>query len=141
MSQWGMIKSGVIILGCLALTACGLPVRREKLEDKYVLFAADAPEDLSICREVGKNSCDGGVPATIAAVGMDGRYIVAAQHPDNNKSITRYYVIDLTVPQSEINGVTGPLTKAQFDDKRRVLDLPPLKWKVDDTYALDRTGQ
>ncbi len=136
-----MIKWGAIIFGCLGLTACGQPVRREKLEDKYVLFAADVPEDLSICREVGKNSCDGGVPATIAAVGMDGRYIVAAQNPGNKKAITQYYFIDLTVPQSEMNGVTGPLTKAQFDDKSRQLDLPRLKWKVDSTYALDRTVQ
>ena len=128
-----------IAMACLALAACGAPVRREKLEEKYVLFAADVPEDLSICREVGHNSCDGGVPPTIAAVGMDGRYIVAAQHPGNNKAITQYYIIDLTVPQSEVNGVTGPLAKAQFDAKSRDLDLPRLKWTVDDTYSLDRS--
>lgn len=131
------MKSWAFILGCLALAACGGPVRREKLEAGYVLFAADVPEDLSICRAV-HDGCIGGIPATISAVGMDGRYIAAAQHPGNNKAITQYYFIDLTVPQSELNGIIGPLSQAEFDARSRDLDLPRLKWTVGGDYALER---
>ena len=132
------MKLYLALLGCLALAACGQPVRREKLEAGYVLTAMDRPEDLSICREIGHSTCAGGIGPTIAAVGWDGRYIVAAQHPDNNKALTQYYFIDLTVPNSEMEGVTGPLTRAQFDVKSQELALPRLTWTVDETYSLRR---
>jgi len=132
------MKLPTIALVCLALTACGQPVRREKLEAGYVLTAIDRPEDLSICREIGHSTCAGGIGPTITAIGMDRRYIVAAQHPGNNKARIQYYFIDLKVSNSEVDGVTGPLSRAQFDTKSQELDLPRLNWTVDETYSLKR---
>ncbi len=125
------------VLACLMLTACGAPVRNEKLEAGYRLMAIDEPSMLMICKLDKGGGCLESVPATIRAVGMDSRYIVAEQHAMDAPR-TNYYFIDLNVPNSEINGVTGPLTQTQFEAKSRELDLPKLAWAVDGTYSLKR---
>jgi hypothetical protein len=124
-------------LTTIALTACGYPVRREKLIGGFVLMAVDKPEDLRICYEIPK-SCIGGTPATVSRVGWNKHYIVAEQHPNNDKAISSYWIIDLTMPDSAMSGVTGPLTKDAFDKKTRELGLPTLSLKVDASYALNR---
>jgi hypothetical protein len=129
-----------ICLGLLSvvLSGCGYPVRREKLIDKYVLFAPDEPHDLSICREIASGSCVGGIEGTIAAVGMNKHYISALQHPHNNPAISNYWYIDLTVADSEFKGVTGPLTKEAFETATHTSDVPLLTLPVDKTYSLHR---
>ncbi|WP_303831342.1 hypothetical protein [Asticcacaulis taihuensis] len=134
------MKHTWIGLGLLsvALSGCGYPVRREKLVDKFVLFAADDPQDLSICREIGSGSCVGGIEGTIAAVGMNKHYISALQHPHNNPAILNYWYIDLTVADSEFKGVTGPLTKEAFETATQTSDIPLLTMPIDKTYCLQR---
>ncbi|MCR6660670.1 MAG: hypothetical protein NVV72_15485 [Asticcacaulis sp.] len=130
---WGAL--GLISIG---LAGCGYPARREKLADKYVLFAPDIPQDLSICRETPPHSCIGGIDGTIAAVGMNKRYISALQHPDNNPDISNYWYIDLTVPDSEFRGITGPLTREAFETATQEKDVPLLTMPVDETHSLHR---
>lgn len=134
------MKRTWIGLGCLcvALTGCGYPARREKLIDKYVLFAADNPQDLSICREITSGSCVGGIDGTIAAVGMNKHYISVLQHPHNNSAISNYWYIDLRIKGSEFKDVTGPLTKEAFETSIRSSNVPLMTMPVDDTYSLQR---
>lgn len=120
-----------------SVTACGQPVRREKLTAGYVLFAADAPETLSLCYEV-EHSCAGGIDGTIARVGWDKRYIVAEQHPGNDKTISNYYYIDTQISDSAMIGVRGPFTQAAFTAQQNALRLPSLSLTVDKDYALKR---
>jgi len=108
------------------------------LASKYVLFAADNPSDLSICRETAPNSCVGGIDGTIAAVGMNTRYISALQHPHNDPAISNYWYIDFAVPNSEFKGITGPLTKEAFETSTQKKDIPLLTMPVDETYSLHR---
>ena len=136
------MKTAITLLALLSLslTACGYPVRREKLEAGYVLLAIDRPEGLRICYEIPK-SCIGGTPSTVSRVGWNKHYIVAEQHPNNNKTISNYWIIDLTVPGSAMSSVTGPLTNEVFEKKTRELGLPSLSLKVDNTYSLKRKFQ
>lgn len=131
------IRTLMVLLAALSLTGCGFPVREEKLTSGFVLFAADLPEDLSICYEKD-GSCIGGVPATIARVGWNKRYIVAERHPDNNRNRSEYYYIDLRVPDAAMSGVTGPLSLSEFNAAASSLGLPPLSRRIDKTYSLER---
>jgi hypothetical protein len=113
----------------LSLTACGMPVREEKLTGNYVLMATDLPEDLHICY-LDDDTCYGGIDSTIARVGWDEKYIVALQHPSNDRSISNYYYIDLSVKDSAWYGVKGPFSLQDH--------LPDLSYRITESYVLDR---
>lgn len=127
----------ILVAVLLGLTSCGQPVRHEKLTGNYVLLATDLPEDLHICYSDG-TTCYGGIDSTIARVGWNEKYIVALQHPSNNRSISNYYYIDLSVKDSAAFGVIGPLSLQAFNRKTTELDLPDLSYGVTENYALDR---
>jgi hypothetical protein len=86
-----------------------------KINEKYVLFAANDQKNLSIRREPFSGGCVGGIEGTISAVGMNKNHIAALQNPRNNPAISNYWHIDLKVTHSEFKGITGPLTKEAFE--------------------------
>lgn len=61
------------------------------------------------------------------AVGWDGRYLVAKQHPANDRSTTHYFIVDSmndTSYAEPSDVVTGPLTALAFQRKSAALKLP-----------------
>lgn len=66
------------------------------------------------------------IEPTVFAVGWNDRHLVATQHPENNRSVTSYFYLDMTrQPQHPCSRqVVGPLSEAEYDDARARLALP-----------------
>src|SRR6266851_1066449 len=68
----------------------------------YVVIEIDAREQMSVGYDLEDGGYMGRVPATVFAVGWDGRYLIAKQHPYDainkseivDRSVTNYYIID-----------------------------------------------
>lgn len=93
----------------------------------YALLWIDTAENISLCRELGEGSWIGRVVAMVFAVGWDGRYVVAKQHPAGDRSKIDYFIVDSLrdsnlANQSEV--VLGPLSKEEYGKKAMELKLP-----------------
>jgi hypothetical protein len=113
-----------------ALAGCGLPVGDEQIDGPYRLFAADNMEQMHICYDLGDGGCIGRIAQTVFAVGWDESHIVAARHPNNDRSSVEYFYIvraddgpyvDPTVT------VRGPFDAQSFDQEKQRLGLPELR--------------
>jgi hypothetical protein len=93
----------------------------------YVLLWIDTPENISVSRELGDGNYIGRIDATVYALGWDGRYLVAKQHPKGDKKKVNYFIIDgatdsdYAEPQKV---VVGLLTEAEYLVRSSRLKLP-----------------
>ena len=118
-----------VLLLCAALAAgcyfdSGIPWRH----GRYGLLWIDDPHRVRLSVHAEGTSWFGLVKPIVFAVGADDRYIVAKQHPDGNKSITNYFIIEIPKdsPSTKIDHtVMGPLTADDFQKKSAELKLPP----------------
>ena len=92
-----------------------------------------AQMSLSLDKKDKRFAFDYVVGATVFAVGANNRYIVAKQHPiysdqiHFDHAVTSYFIVDrmLTATlRDRTKGVVGPLTKEQFEQKARTMELP-----------------
>lgn len=109
---------------------------------KYNVGWIDVISSRAICLADKYGEYGGGVkvPAYVYAVGHNDRFIVAKQHPliDPQKEvvdtrITNYFIIDMS--KDDIyrgKGVSGPLTKVQFDSLCKKYDMQGIEF--DKTY-------
>jgi len=93
----------------------------------YVLGWIDESENVTLSYELGRGHSIGRIERCVFAVGWDGRYLVAKQHPECNRKITAYYFID-SKKDSDLaelqNVVVGPLTEAEFRREAVERNLP-----------------
>lgn len=101
-------------------------VKDEKITGRYHLVSIDIPEDLTLCYKLESGDYKGVLEETIFAVGFNDNYIIAKQHPSNNRAITNYYIVPIYKENilSPEKGVIGALTLEQFNEKRRELNIP-----------------
>jgi hypothetical protein len=109
------------------LSGCGF-VYDKKLTGKYHLSAVDIPEQMSVCYALGEEgSCVGRIDETVFSVGWNERFIVAKQHPSNDKSVTNYFILDMTKDGELVDpgvSVTGPLSESEFKKQSQSMTLP-----------------
>lgn len=117
-------KYCAIIFAIFLLSSCGLiDSGVEWRGGPYSLMWIDSPDNVSLCRDDGDTGCTGRVDATVFAVGWNGHFVVAKQHPEGDKSKTNYYIIE-SRKNSRDDVTTGPLTEQEFMKKSAELDLP-----------------
>ena len=123
--------------GCIAvpgLVACGF-VYDEPIVGPYRLVAVDVLEDMRLCRTLERErDCIGRISETVFSVGWNARYVVAKQHPQNDRSITNYYYLERTKDTIHANrneSVTGPLSFEEFDARTKSLGLPSFSLTVE----------
>jgi hypothetical protein len=116
-----------LLSGCLGFDI------EEKVVGNYYLVAADAPEQLSLSYH---EPADGDIYGTIIdgtvfAVGYNEKYIIVKQHPwtfpnQTNNGVTNYFILPLSkgFNWKTNNGLIGPLTLEQFNEKRKALNIP-----------------
>jgi hypothetical protein len=109
------------------LASCGF-AHDETLTGPYRLVAVDTQEEMSICYTLEKGNCVGRVSGTIFSVGWNERFIVAKQHPRNNREVTNYFILEMARDNRLADpsaSVTGPLSSTEFEEKAVSLGLPP----------------
>ncbi len=111
----------------LHLTGCGF-VYDEKLVGPYRLVAIDITEQMSVCYSAAaEESCIGRIEETVFSVGWNAQYIVAKQHPSNDKSVTNYFILDIAKDRMNSDpseSVTGPLSEVEFKMQSASRRLP-----------------
>ena len=120
----------VCVLGIVSmLSGCGLGFsHNEHLIGPYRLIAVDTSEQMTVVYDLGDGGFVGRIPQTVFSVGWNDNYIVAKQHPNNNRSFTNYYFLEIAKDSAHAGpkeSVTGPLTQEQFAVKQAELQLPP----------------
>jgi hypothetical protein len=121
----------MIVLAVL-LAGCGF-VHDEHLVGPYYLTAVDTDEQMSLGHALAGGERVGRVDETVFAVGWDDRYLVAKQHPKNDRRVTNYYVVDRARDRADADpaaSVTGPLSEAAFLAKKAELSLPGFRRTV-----------
>ena len=116
----------------VGLSGCGF-VHDEHLVGPYYLTAVDTSEQMSLGCAVEGGSRVGRIDETVFAVGWNDRYIVAKQHPKNDRRVTNYFFLDVSRDSAYADpraSVTGPLTEAEFQAKKAELGLPGFKRSV-----------
>jgi hypothetical protein len=118
--------AAVLLLAGILLSGCGF-VHDEKIIGPYRLAAVDVDQQMSVCYELASGGCIGRIDETVFAVGADARYIVAQQHPSNDRTVTNYFIL-VIASDSELadpsKSVIGPLSEAAFRAKAQSLRLP-----------------
>ena len=128
-----MMKKGLLyILLPLLLNACGF-VHEERLTGNYYLIAIDAMEDMSVSYydkefDVFQGICGNGV----YEVGYDDHFIITKKYKELNrwkydKTVTEYYIIPVDNTGDSWKAqedCIGPLTKQEFEAKRKELGVP-----------------
>ena len=102
----------VTLLGCDSWFLDG-----RKITGPYLLIAIDIREQMHIAYDLGDGTAIGRIDPVVYAVGWNEKYIFAKQHPQNNRSITNYYIIDMTKDEKYADpekSVIGPLTKQDY---------------------------
>ena len=82
---------------------------------------------MSVCYTQERNDCIGRIPETVFSVGWNERFIVAKQHPSNNKAVTNYFILEMARDSKLADpsaSVTGPLSAVAFEEKAASLGLP-----------------
>jgi hypothetical protein len=122
-------KVAVVILLCGLLAGCGLIDSGTVWRGgHYGLIWIDVPDDLRLSYDAGKGSWPERVAPRVFAVGWDGRFVVAKQHPKGDKKVTNYFIVDSQKdsPFADVKqAVLGPLSEAEFQRKSAEMKLPP----------------
>ena len=108
------------------LSGCGF-VHDEHIVGPYYLNAVDTDEQMSLCYALDGGDRVGRIDETVFAVGWNDRFIVAKQHPKNDRNVTNYFFLEMARDNSHADpsaSVTGPLTEAVFQAKKIELGLP-----------------
>lgn len=123
-----LLRTCVFLVTAGLVSSCGLfDSGVEWRGGPYALLWLDTAENISLCRELGGGSCIGRVESTVFAVGWDGRYLVAKQHPNNDQSLTNYFIVDsrIDTDYADVDKVViGPLNASEFQQKVADLRLP-----------------
>ncbi|WDE95571.1 hypothetical protein PQO03_07540 [Lentisphaera profundi] len=120
-----MNKILIIIITFSLLTGCGF-VHDEHIIGPYRLIAVDISEQMSISYEL-EGGAAGRINETVFEYGFDAYFIVAKQHPKNNRNIINYFYLEMKKDSKYANpsdSVTGPLTKKEFGIATKKLNLP-----------------
>jgi len=114
------------ILSSLLVSGCGFS-HDEHITGPYRLIAVDIDSQMSICYQNQDGGAVGRINETVFSYGFNDRFIVAKQHPNNDRTVTNYFFLDMTNDSEYADpsgSVTGPLNKKQFEDASEQLRLP-----------------
>lgn len=121
------------LLACFLVSGCGF-VHDENITGPYRLIAVDVDDQMSVCYDLEGKSAVGRINETVFAYGFDQRYIVAMQHPNNNRRVTNYFYLDMSKDSRYADpsvSVSGPFSKAEFEAVSQQLNLPKITRIID----------
>ena len=116
----------ILFFGCQNLAI------KEKIIENYYLIASDEVYGtcLSYHEDTEESNYGCVIEAAVFAVGCNDKYMIVKQHPRTfpnppDKKITNYYILPLKKEMDwrSKNGLVGPLTLEQFNEKRKELNI------------------
>jgi len=116
----------IFLIATVLLSGCGF-VHDERLTGPYRLIAVDTLVQMGVSYGLPGGNVVGRIPETVFSVGWNSRYLVAKQHPKDDRSITHFYYLDMSRDSTYADpsiSVTGPLSESEFLRKRGELALP-----------------
>lgn len=126
------IKIWYIVLIFVIFSCSGFALKKHVVGN-YYLIATDVVEDIDLCYYEPKDNQNYGsiTGSTIFAIGFNNKYIIAKQHPRTfpnppDTTQTNYYILPIksSMDWRSKNGLMGPLTLEQFNEKRKELNIP-----------------
>lgn len=109
------------------LSGCS-DLHHEHITGRYYLVAIDTKETMSLCYSVNDDNSSfvDVIGMCVYSIGYNDKYIIAKQHPSNNRDTIVYYIVPI---HKEFNyfpekNVIGPLSDAQFRKTRKKLFIP-----------------
>jgi hypothetical protein len=120
------MKTSMAVLSCILLfSGCGLfDSGVEWKSGRYGLVWVDLPEEVTLAYDMGNGSWATLVEPRVFAIGSNEHYVVAKQHPQGDKKMTRFFIIDILVDSQKPGRVIGPLNEKAFQEKVATLALP-----------------
>jgi len=114
----------------LLLASCQGFVIQEHIVDKYYLQATDIGEQLCLAYCPDGNGCFPIIPETVFAAGYNEKYIIVKQHPNNNRSITNYFILTFAEAKERAGKdcLFIPLTLEEFEKQQKLLHLENVKF-------------
>jgi uncharacterized protein DUF3997 len=114
----------------ICLSGCSGFAVNDKIIGNYSLVGVDGVEQSCVCYFEPTDSNHGCFPVitqTVYSVGFNNKFIIAQQHPDNNRKINNYFILPVNYTKKRWGdnfGLVGPLTFQQFNEKRKELRIP-----------------
>lgn len=127
-----MKKIYLAYLILLVLCGCGFAIK-ENIIGNYYLIANDTGEQLglSYCDPKDVSGCIGITEGTVFSVGHNKDYIIAKQHPNNDRKIINYFILPTRPKNKSSNfGLEGPLNLMDFEEKRKKLNITSIKFDI-----------
>jgi hypothetical protein len=124
------LKYQLFLIGvAIFISGCSGSAYYEEIQGGYHLSAIDVKHDMIIGYQDGEYGI-GVINATVFAIGQNGRFIIAKQHPKNfpdkpDKGIINYYIIPLEsrIAKSVDKNYYGPLSLSEFRVKAENLNI------------------
>lgn len=112
----------------VGLSGCGLgDSGTEWREGHYELSWVDDPRYMRLMYELRDGVSVARVNECVFAVGSDGKYLVAKQHPQGDASVTNYFIVDVRKDGPEADPqevVLGPFDELRYRKLSEELQLP-----------------
>ena len=111
---------------CLISACFPFSAGERHLDGPYTLYATDIAEQMELDYAIGHGAFVERVPPTVFAAGWNARYVIVKRHPNGDRARTEFYILDRSKDGPLVDpgvSVTGPLTAAEFDARRRELSV------------------
>jgi hypothetical protein len=118
-------------LACIGMAACSSH-RDITVDGPYHLIAEGDEAQMTLCYDA-TDGCIGRIAPTVYAVGVDATYVVAARHPEGDRSITEFYYLIRSADTPTVDtsaAVRGPFDGPAFERVRNQLHLPALTYEL-----------
>ncbi|WP_293050947.1 DUF3997 domain-containing protein [Paludibacter sp.] len=122
--------------------SCDFAIKKHVV-DHYYLIAADVVDDLELnYREEEVNNSGTIIDAMVFAIGYNDKYMIVKQHPRTfpnppDTAKTNYYILPLRKGMNwrTRNGLMGPLTLQQFNDKCKELNIVNIPFRSEFDFS------
>ncbi len=127
-----MKKITFALFSILVFNSCDEFLIEKNIVGNYCIYKSEGSEGAYLAhKEDNQKGYSGIIEATVFAAGYNENYIIVKQHPRSfpnppNKKITNYFILQnkKSMDWETKNGLIGPLTLQEFNEKRKELNIP-----------------
>lgn len=129
-----LYRSLLSAVALIFLSSCIFEGHNEKLTGRYRLTTADDDLKMHVGYELKNGHTIGRIQETVFSVGWNERYIVAKQHPKNDRAITNHFYLEMALDSEYAEpsvSVKGPFSATEFEKEQTELGLPAFSLTIE----------